>query len=110
MPDKIVGNLDEINKEGERRIRLSCLGKTYFDVKPSLDEVLSSRGLPIHSTSLVGENNKLSKLTESMVLEIRSLSASRKISSSKIIKELKLNISISTVGKVVRREIWNHVK
>lgn len=22
MPDKIVGNLDEINKEGERRIRL----------------------------------------------------------------------------------------
>lgn len=90
-------------------IRLACVGKTFCEVTPSLDEILAQKGLPPHETSLTGEGNKRSVLTNKDVLAIRELADGGKISVSKIIERLNLSAGISTVSCVIRRKTWSHI-
>lgn len=55
-----------------------------------------------------GEDNKMSKLTEDQVREIRRLYALGGISETSLATEF--GVTQSTIGRVVRRECWRHVE
>lgn len=66
----------------------------------------NKNGMRLHPGLVQGEKNPFSKLNNSQIKEIRQL-ALQKLTYSEIAS--RFNVCSSTIGQIIRGEIWNHV-
>jgi hypothetical protein len=77
-----------------------------LDVKKTPEEIEKSRKKNIENCHALGSRNPMSKLTEMMVLEIKSL-----MNDGICDKELSISfdVSIPTINRIRTGKIWKHV-